>query len=419
MKSALAAGCWISQSISASDFKPFLAMIKYIDEISLTNKRVFIRVDFNVPLTEDGKVADDSRIRACLPTIQYALKNKAFVIAASHLGRPKGEKDPRFSLAPVAARLMELLQIPEVTFPEDCVGDGVKKLSQEMKPGQVMMLENLRFHKSEEQNEERFAKKLASLCDVYINDAFGAAHRAHASTVGMVPFVKEKGAGFLMKRELEFLSKIVANPTRPFVALLGGAKVSDKIGVIENLLNRVDALAIGGAMAYTFLAALGYKLGNSKIESDKIFTAKKVMERAQTKGIPLLLPLDHVITQKLDGSSATETTQNIGIPEGWMGVDVGPKTLEAFAKQLSIAKTVFWNGPVGVYEIEKFAQGTYNIAKTIAGLKATTVIGGGDSASAIAQFNLTDKITHISTGGGASLEFIEGKILPGLKALEV
>lgn len=392
--------------------------LKLIDDLTLTNRRVFIRVDFNVPLGTEGQVVDDSRIRACIPTIQYALKKKAVVILASHLGRPNGEKDPRYSLAPVAQRLMDLLDLPQVIFPEDCVGDGIRKITLEMKPGQVMMLENLRFHKEEEQNEERFARKLASLCDVYINDAFGAAHRAHASTTGMVALIKEKGIGFLMKRELDFLTKVIAKPSRPFAAILGGGKVSDKIGVIENLLNQVDSIAIGGAMAYTFLTALGHQLGNSKIEKDKIHTAKKILERARTKEIPCLLPVDHLIVQSLDGNAPTQVTDGIDIPEGWMGVDIGPKTLHLFTQALSKAKTVFWNGPLGVYEIENFAQGTYNMARAIASLKATTIVAGGDCGSSLIQTGLKDKITHVSTGGGATLEFIEGKALPGLKALE-
>ncbi|MDZ4225043.1 MAG: phosphoglycerate kinase [bacterium] len=394
--------------------------IQHINDLSLAGKRVFIRVDFNVPLTADGKVADDTRIKACLPTIQHALKAKAVVILASHLGRPKGEKDPKYSLSPVAERLMELLKLEQVIFPEDCVGDGIRKLSLEMKPGQVMLLENLRFHKEEELNDEKFAKKLASLCDVYINDAFGAAHRAHASTVGMVQFVKEKGAGFLMQKEIEFLTKVIAKPERPFVAVLGGAKVSDKIAVIENLLNTVDRLAVGGAMANTFLAALGFKMGHSKVESEKNYVAKKAFERAKTKGIPIFLPLDHVIVQKIDEEAPVQVTSDANVPEGWMAVDIGPKTVALFSKELQNAKTVFWNGPMGVYEIEKFSKGTLGVAHAIAGLKrATTIIGGGDSASAVVQAGLENKMTHISTGGGASLEFIEGKKLPGLKALEL
>ncbi|MBI5299579.1 MAG: phosphoglycerate kinase [Deltaproteobacteria bacterium] len=391
--------------------------IKYIDEIQLTNKRVFIRVDFNVPLNAEDQVADDTRIKASLSTIQYALKHKAIIILASHLGRPQGERNAKYSLAPVAERLMELLELPSVIFPEDCIGDGIKKLSLEMKPGQVMMLENLRFHKEEEENDENFAKKLASLCDVYINDAFGTAHRAHASTVGMVKFAKEKGAGFLMKKEIEFLNKIVLNPAHPFVAILGGAKVSDKIDVLSNLLNKVDSLSIGGAMAYTFLAALGAKVGNSKIEKEKIFLAKKALERAKTKGIPILLPVDHMIAQSLDANAPTKITEGTDIPEGWMGVDIGPKTADLFSKSLEKAKTIFWNGPLGVYEIDKFAQGTYSVARATASMKGVKIVGGGDSVSAIIHAGLESKITHISTGGGASLEFIEGKKLPGLKAL--
>lgn len=392
---------------------------KVIDEIPIENKRVFIRVDFNCPLTEDGKVADDLRIKESLPTIQHAIRQKAAVILASHLGRPKGEKNLKYSLAPAAAALMELLQIEEVIFPETCIGSGVRKLSSEMRPGQVMLLENLRFHKGEEENDETFARQLAQLCNVYINDAFGAAHRVHASTVGVPSFVKERGVGFLMKREIEFLGKLMSSPARPFYAVLGGAKVSDKIGVIENLLNYVDGLAVGGAMAYTFLAASGQPVGLSKIEGDKIYTAKKILERAANKGVPIWLPCDHVTTPKISPESPTRVTADAAIGSEELGVDIGPQTLAAWGTALSKAKTIFWNGPVGVYEIEKFAQGTYSLAQIIASLKATTVIGGGDSASAVRRAGVAEKITHISTGGGASLEFMEGKKLPGLKALEI
>lgn len=391
--------------------------MKRLNELSLENKRVFIRVDFNVPLTADNQVADDGRIRACLPTIQYVLKRKGSVILASHLGRPNGERNLKYSLAPVAERLMSLLQLPQVVFPEDCVGDGIAKLSKNLKSGQVMLLENLRFHKEEEANEAHFAKKLAALADVYINDAFGASHRAHASIVAMAALIQEKGIGFLMQKEVEFLSSIIKNPKRPFFALLGGAKVSDKIGVMEKLLNTVDQLAIGGAMAYTFLKALGKKVGNSKVETEKIRVAAKILNRAEVKGIPILLPLDHRIAKELKEDAELQTTETAEIPEGWIGVDIGPKTIEAFTQPMQKSKTAFWNGPMGIYEIEKFAQGTYSIARAMGNLRAVTIVGGGDSASAVRQAGLEEKITHLSTGGGASLEFIEQGTLPGLKVL--
>lgn len=392
--------------------------LRFIDEIPLGEKRVFIRVDFNVPLTETGEVADDFRVRACLPTVQYALKKGAAVILASHMGRPKGDRVEKYSLAPVAQCLMSLLDLPKIVFPEHCVGDGVKKLSHEMKPGEVMLLENLRFDKGEENNEERFSKMLASLCDVYINDAFGTAHRAHASTVGMLAFVKTRGAGLLMKKELSFLNKIVTDPRRPLTALLGGAKVSDKIGVIEKLLNHVDSLCVGGAMAYTFLKAMGHNVGASKIDPDKVRLAKKILARAKTKDVPLWLPVDHRIARKIVPEETCAETEGPDIPEGLMGVDIGPKTEVLFGEQLGRGKTVFWNGPVGIYEMNNFAGGTRAMARKIAGLKAVTIIGGGDSVFAVRDLRLEDKITHISTGGGASLEFLEGKKLPGLKALE-
>ena len=394
-------------------------MIKYIDELDIAEKRVFLRVDFNVPLTQKGTVADDTRIQACLPTIRYALEKKAHLILASHMGRPKGKKDPKYSLAPVAERLAEIFPDYEILFPEDCVGDGIRKLTLDMKPNQILLLENLRFHPEEEENEEKFVKKLASLCDVYINDAFGSSHREHASVVGLPQLISQRGAGFLMKHEIEFLTKVSRSPERPFVAILGGSKVSDKIEVIENLLNQVDKLMIGGAMAYTFLAAQGKKLGNSLVETEKIHSAKKALARAETKGIKILLPIDHVIAKELDPNSPTKITPSHQIPHGWMGLDIGPKTLELFIKNLDGAKTIFWNGPVGVYEHTAFAQGTLGIAKAVASCKAITVVGGGDSAAAVHDAYVAEKITHISTGGGASLEFVKGIELPGVRALEV
>lgn len=391
--------------------------MKFINEIALENKRVFIRVDFNVPLTQDRKVADDTRIRACLPTIEYALKQKAKIILAAHLGRPNGQPNEKYSLGPVAGRLTELLKLNEVLFPENCIGTGTTKLSRDLKEGQVMLLENLRFHKGEEANDDYFAKKLAALCEVYINDAFGASHRAHASVVGMVTHVAEPGAGFLMKKEIAFLAPILKNPKRPFVALLGGAKVSDKIGVIGQLLNTVDALCIGGAMAYTFLKALGKKTGASKVEGEKIHLAKKILDRAEAKGIPFYLPIDHAVVRKVAEGVEPEKTSDQNIPEGWLGVDIGWQTQGLFAEQMAKAKTIFWNGPMGVYEFENFAQGTYSVAQAMAKTKAITIVGGGDSASVVVRAGLADKMTHTSTGGGASLEFIEKGTLPGLHAL--
>ncbi len=393
-------------------------MIRYIDDMQLTGKRVFIRVDFNVPL-EGKRITDDTRIREALPTIRRALDLGGKVILASHLGRPKGP-DPKLSLEPAASRLSELLGPKhEVLLADDCVGDGVRKLVKDLKDGQVLMLENLRFHKEEEGNDEAFARELASFADVYINDAFGTAHRAHASTAGMVPFVKEKGAGLLMRKELEYLGGALKNPAKPFVAILGGAKVSDKIKVIESLLPKVDALLIGGAMAYTFLKAQGIEVGKSRVEEDKLSLATRMLEAAQRLKTSLVLPIDHICsTEPTDKGEAREVADR-AIPADLMGLDIGPKTRAMYSEHIRSAKTVVWNGPMGMFEVEKYAAGTRTVAESMVLNKdAVTIVGGGDSAAAVNEMGLGSKLTHVSTGGGASLEFLEGRELPGVKALE-
>lgn len=392
--------------------------IKYIDELPIAEKRVFIRVDFNVAFDESGRISDDTRIRAALPTIRYALGQNAKVILASHLGRPKGKPNPKYTMKPVGERLAELLEDVDVLCPEDCVGDAVKKLANDMLPGQVMMLENLRFHAEEEANDEAFSKQLASLAEVYVNDAFGTAHRAHASTAGMVSFVSVKGAGFLMRAEVEALSRLLKNPERPFVAILGGAKVSDKLGVVENLMNICDKLLIGGGMSYTFLKAKGFTIGKSLVEEEKLHAARRVLERAETRGIQILLPVDHIIASACEASATPQQTEGPNIPDGMMGLDIGPQTISKFAAVIAKAKTVFWNGPMGVFEMAPFAVGTNQVALAIAQSGAVSVVGGGDSVAAVKKAGLAERITHISTGGGASLEFVEGKTLPGIAALE-
>ncbi len=393
--------------------------IKYIDDLPIPEKRVFIRVDFNVKLDDKGGISDDTRIKAALPTINYALGQNAKVILASHLGRPKGERDPKLSMKPVGVRLAELLGDVDVIMPEDCVGDAVRKLAIDMQPGQVMLLENLRFHKEETANDAQFSRRLADLAEVYINDAFGTAHRAHASTVGMVQYISLKGAGFLMRSEVTAFTNLLEKPARPFVAVLGGAKVSDKIGVIENLMNICDKILIGGGMSFTFLASQGVAIGKSLFEEDKIHTARRILERARTRGIPIMLPKDHVIASACEEGATPMTTDNMEIPEGMMGLDIGPKTIEAYCDELRDAKTIFWNGPMGVFELAPFATGTNKVAQAVADSAANSVVGGGDSVAAINKAGLADKIGHLSTGGGASLEFVEGKKLPGLLALEV
>jgi phosphoglycerate kinase len=390
-----------------------------LDELQLSGKRVFIRVDFNVPLDDKLKVTDDTRIREALPTIKLALAAGAKVILASHLGRPKGV-DPKLSLIPCATRLSELLGKAHVVLhADDCIGDGVAKMARDLKPSQVLMLENLRFHKEEEANDEAFSRSLASLCDVYVNDAFGTAHRAHASTVGMVPFVKEKAAGLLIKKEIEQLGRLIKNAEKPFVAVLGGAKVSDKIKVIENLLGKIDVLLIGGAMAYTFLKAQGVEVGKSRVEEDKLALATKIFESAKRLGVEIVLPVDHVCGTSPDEKSAATDVPDRAIPKDLMGLDIGRKSRELYKQHIRAARTVLWNGPMGLFEVKKFSEGTRQVAEAMAeNRQAQTVVGGGDSAAAVNEFGLAAKMTHVSTGGGASLEFLEGKELPGIKALE-
>jgi len=386
-----------------------------IRDIDIKGKRVLMRVDFNVPLNKELKIDDDTRIRAALPTIKYATERGARLILMSHLGRPKGKAHDAMRLNPVAERLSELLG-KKVTKLDKCVGEKVKKTVSKMKEGSIVLLENLRFHAEEEKNDPGFAEKLASLGEIYVNDAFGTAHRAHASTEGIAKFLDVSVAGFLLAKEIEYFDKALSDPPEPFVAILGGAKVSDKITVIENLLDKVDVLLIGGGMAYTFIKAQGKGIGSSKLEADKVGVAKTLLEAADKKGVKILLPVDHLIADKIDASSNTRVV-DVTIPENWLGVDVGPKTVDEFKKELRAAKMIVWNGPLGIFEISKFSRGTEDIARFIAGLKATTIIGGGDTASAIAKFGLESAMTHISTGGGASLEYMEGKVLPGIAAL--
>lgn len=393
--------------------------VKYLDELSLSGKRVFIRVDFNVPLDEQQRVTDDTRIREALPTITKALELGGKVVLASHLGRPKGP-DKKLSLMPAAKRLSELLgRTHEVLMADDCVGEGVGKMAKDLKPGQVLMLENLRFHKQEEGNDEAFARELASFADVYCNDAFGTAHRAHASTAGMAAFVKEKCAGLLMRKEIEKLGKVVKSPDKPFVVILGGAKVSDKIKVIENLLPKCNAMLIGGAMAYTFLKAEGAQVGKSRVEEDKVPLATRLLDVARAQGVELVLPVDHVVGTSPDDKSEAIDVADRNIPADKMGLDIGSKTRALFTQHIRNAKTVLWNGPMGLFEVAKFAEGTKSVAAAMSlNTSALTVVGGGDSAAAVNELGYAQKISHVSTGGGASLELLEGLKLPGIAALE-
>ena len=386
-----------------------------IDDLELKGKKVLIRVDFNVPL--DGKtITDDTRISAALKTIRYVIDNGGKAILMSHLGRPKGKVVPELSLEPVARRLEELLGKKVVMAP-DCIGSAVEAIIGNMKEGDVVLLENLRFHPEEEKNDPEFAKKLAGLADVYVNDAFGAAHRAHASTVGVTAYMAQSAAGFLMQKEIKYISGAIDNPKRPFIAVLGGAKVSDKIGVIRKLMDKADALIIGGAMAYTFLKAKGRKVGDSLVEDDKLDLAKELLKESLDKDVALYLPIDHVIADRFAPDANIRIVERSGIPDGWEGMDIGPATVRKYKNVLENAKTIVWNGPLGVFEFEAFSKGTFAIAKILAESDAITIVGGGDCVAAVKKSGYADKITHISTGGGASLELMEGKELPGIAAL--
>ena len=388
---------------------------KTVRDVDLKGKKVLVRVDFNVPMDDNRQITDENRIKGAMPTIKYLMEHGAKTILCSHLGRPKGEVNPKYSLAPVAQRLSELLGQP-VKMAKDVVGPDADAVVASLKEGEVALLENLRFHKEEEKNDEAFARKLASYADVYVNDAFGTAHRAHASTEGVAHFLPAV-SGFLIEKELQFMGKALENPDRPFVAILGGAKVSDKLGVINNLLEKVDTLIVSGGMTYTFTVAQGGKVGDSLLEKDRVEYAKEMIAKAKEKGVKLLLPVDTLIADKFDNDANTKVVPTMEIPDGWQGLDIGPKTAALFTEAIKNAKTVVWNGPMGVFEMPTFAEGTKAVAKALAESDAITIVGGGDSAAAVTQMGFADKISHISTGGGASLEFLEGLVLPGVAAL--
>ena len=388
---------------------------KTVKDIDLKGKKVLVRCDFNVPMDENQNITDNTRIVAALPTIKYLLENNCAIILCSHLGRPKGEFKPEFSLKPVAKELANLLG-KEVIMANDVIGEDAKSKAEELQNGQIMLLENVRFHKEETDNDPEFAKELASMAEIYVSDAFGSTHRAHASTAGVAEYLPAV-SGFLIEKELQFLGNAISNPERPFVAILGGAKVSDKIGVIDNLLEKVDTLIIGGGIAYTFFKAQGYEIGNSICELDKLELARDLMKKAEEKGVKFMLPIDTKIGKEYKADAESKTVKYNEIPKGWEGLDIGEETIKAYAEELKKAKTVVWNGPLGVFEFEQFAIGTNSIAKALSEIDATTIIGGGDSSAAVKKAGLEDKMTHISTGGGASLEFLEGKALPGIECL--
>ena len=385
-------------------------------DLDLRGKRVFLRVDFNVPLDEECKIRDDTRIKAALPTINYLLEQKAKVVVASHLGRPKGEYIPEFSLKPVAERLSELIP-QEVILAPDVIGEEVLKLKKELREDQALLLENLRFHKGETANDPSFAQLLAQEVDYYINDAFGASHRSHASVVGIAQYVEKAVAGFLLEKEVDYLSKAVHSPSKPYVAILGGAKVSDKIPVIENLLNKADYILIGGAMAYTFFKAQGFEVGRSLVEEDKIELARLLLNRAQEEKVNFYLPSDHLVAADKDSDTEVKTVDSPPLPSDLMGLDIGPKTVDKYSEIIAKARTIFWNGPMGVFEIDKFSRGTMKIAEAVANSEALSIVGGGDSIAAVYKAGVSEKISHISTGGGASLEFIANETLPGIEVL--